>query len=695
MPTTRSRRRARGAAATIEDATRELVGAYRLAEAELSAELARVTASIVDPDSTRRFRQAQIRALRTRVAVTRARLEGHASMFTEDTLSRIYTAGMQRARDALQLGGQPSFTTLHTRALEVLASDTFDDLAAATAYVDESARAAIRRATRARTMAGALEGTSVARDRAQLVDALRRDGVTGFVDASGRGWRLSTYAEMVVRTKSAQAYNTGTVLQAEETGTSVFVISDGTRSRHPECLAFDGTTCTGAWALSNPIQHPNCVRSFGPAPLHRGPVDHGDLERTADDPDAPDPVEAPTAGDDDGARTELPRHRREVDALRADLDRGALLDPIDPLVHMRADGAPAARVIAAGRQVRAMGKVADDELQRRVARRFGRDEHVPKLTRRSERLKRKTSRLSDRRYREQVKLDRQYGFQVGTRLADVDDPDRYREWVARRQALDASIDPELRELLDQRRAIVERLHTPGVDGTTLAGRWSIAEREELPGVLEELGVRMGGTPTVRPGRALPEMGARAGTADAVDAVQQAGRFYPSRWVDASNARDGIRVVESDRGFYNAANGYLSVSDVDPARDLARYGRGRFDRVAVHELGHRMEDVVPELRRLEWAYWHERGGKWIDRDAGIVRRVRPDDLVEMYRPGSGEFAAPDKWTETYTGKVYRDNPGALWEILTTGVEGVVYGRWDGHHTDPDLRRFIIGAMVAFG
>lgn len=80
---------------------------------------------------------------------------------------------------------------------------------------------------------------------------------------------------MVLRTKSAHAYNTGTALRTEETGTYAMRIADGERSGHDECVAFSGQTCTPAWALANPIQHPNCVRSFGPLPLHTGPVDHG------------------------------------------------------------------------------------------------------------------------------------------------------------------------------------------------------------------------------------------------------------------------------------------------------------------------------------------------------------------------------------------------------------------------------------
>lgn len=152
-----------------------------------------------------------------------------------------------------------------------MAADAFDDLAAATAYMETNAKRVIREAAKLRTQVGALTGATVDADRRSLVRALNRGGVTGFVDAAGRNWRLSTYAEMVVRTKSAQAYNTGTVLRGVETGTNVYEISDGQRSEHAECLAYNRTTCSAGWALDHPIEHPNAVTA-GTRVVPSGPV---------------------------------------------------------------------------------------------------------------------------------------------------------------------------------------------------------------------------------------------------------------------------------------------------------------------------------------------------------------------------------------------------------------------------------------
>lgn len=39
----------------------------------------------------------------------------------------------------------------------------------------------------------------------QFIEALRRKGVTAFVDKAGRRWSLHTYGSMVLRTTSRQA----------------------------------------------------------------------------------------------------------------------------------------------------------------------------------------------------------------------------------------------------------------------------------------------------------------------------------------------------------------------------------------------------------------------------------------------------------------------------------------------------------
>ena len=59
----------------------------------------------------------------------------------------------------------------------------------------------------------------------KLSEDARLQGFTGIVDKAGRKWNLSTYAEMVIRTKTTQAHIYGTAEQAKELGCNLFIIS--------------------------------------------------------------------------------------------------------------------------------------------------------------------------------------------------------------------------------------------------------------------------------------------------------------------------------------------------------------------------------------------------------------------------------------------------------------------------------------
>lgn len=265
---------------SIDEGVAATLRAFDRVDVELRRELERLVAIIVaDPDATAAYRASQVRRLLTRVGTAQAELLGQSTLFVEESLGRLYAEGMLRADAIAAAGGaaalgQPSFTLMHRQALEVLAIDAFDDLAAATSYLDTATKRTIREATKLRTSAMIASGEGPDRAARRLARTLARRGVTGFVDAAGRNWRLSSYASMVIRTKSAHAYNTGTILRTDETGTGVLEILDGVPSGHEECERYNGDTCDAAWALANPLEHPNCVRSFGPLPLFRGEPQH-------------------------------------------------------------------------------------------------------------------------------------------------------------------------------------------------------------------------------------------------------------------------------------------------------------------------------------------------------------------------------------------------------------------------------------
>lgn len=83
-------------------------------------------------------------------------------------------------------------------------------------------------------------GTMNRREASRLaLTRLAKNGITGFRDASGRNWAMASYAEMAVRTSTAQAMLQGHTDRIQELGVDTVVVSDA-----PEeckiCRPFEG-----------------------------------------------------------------------------------------------------------------------------------------------------------------------------------------------------------------------------------------------------------------------------------------------------------------------------------------------------------------------------------------------------------------------------------------------------------------------
>lgn len=68
-------------------------------------------------------------------------------------------------------------------------------------------------------------------------------------------------AQLIARTETAIALNHGQLFGYLASGYSYVVVSDGD-DFDEECAAADGQIWSIEYALSNPIEHPNCERSF-------------------------------------------------------------------------------------------------------------------------------------------------------------------------------------------------------------------------------------------------------------------------------------------------------------------------------------------------------------------------------------------------------------------------------------------------
>lgn len=173
-------------------------------------------------------------------------------------------------------------------------------------------------------------------------------------------------------------------------------------------------------------------------------------------------------------------------------------------------------------------------------------------------------------------------------------------------------------------------------------------------------------------------------------VDEMTDYLPRRWVDAS-----IEHSEQVNPLYvgNIQRGHYRELDVRKTRG----GRERISRlntsgdrpdelrrVAIHELGHRIEHVLPEVKRLEHAFYRR-------------RTMLPDGTQEARKwlgPGYGrqEVARPDKFADLYMGKDYGNGPASYYELLSMGNEGLFAGRYGGLVDDADMRDFILGLFT---
>jgi hypothetical protein len=132
-----------------------------------------------------------------------------------------------------------------------IARDLTDSLTAAaeriTRFADDAYRAAVAEAA-ARQAAGDL----VPRAAQQLAwQKLMGQGITGYTDAAGRNWTLSSYTEMAVRTATARAYRDSQHERMTLMGVHWFTVSDTGRPC-PLCAPWQGKVLadTGAGTFS-------------------------------------------------------------------------------------------------------------------------------------------------------------------------------------------------------------------------------------------------------------------------------------------------------------------------------------------------------------------------------------------------------------------------------------------------------------
>ncbi|MBE0430103.1 MAG: phage capsid protein, partial [Thermoleophilia bacterium] len=180
-----------------------------------------------------------------------------------------------------------NFTGYNRGAVNALARETIGLVTATHTQILRSS-VDMYRATISQTMAQVLTGTQTRREAAQAaMDRFAGRGIIGFIDRSGRNWRLESYVEMATRTGAGHAMIEGRLKSYQEDGRDLVIVSDAPEEC-PVCEPWEGQILSISGksdeypsvseAEAAGLFHPNCrhdVRPYikGLTKPHKGTAD--------------------------------------------------------------------------------------------------------------------------------------------------------------------------------------------------------------------------------------------------------------------------------------------------------------------------------------------------------------------------------------------------------------------------------------
>ncbi len=255
--------------AEVTRLTEQLLGLFRTAQAEIDRQ---VIAAAVDPKQARRRRR--LTELSRTVDAELRLLETNTAGWLQGSFPTVYELGGQQG--AGSIGESFAWTQVDGAAVQQLAGDLFDDVLTATSHVRADVKAWIRETARRQTGLSLIEGRTAAQAARELTKAAAGEavgllggpvGVIQYADGSYR--TMADYADMLLRTKSAQAFNAGTLNTLGGFGVKYIEVFDGVGcglTAHNDGNPANGQVLPIAIAYQHPLSHPRCRRSFGGRP---------------------------------------------------------------------------------------------------------------------------------------------------------------------------------------------------------------------------------------------------------------------------------------------------------------------------------------------------------------------------------------------------------------------------------------------
>lgn len=202
--------------------------------------------------------------------------------WVDKEIPAIYKGGADQAVATVRKLGAPikvaaGFSAAHEGAMAALSNETFLKFAEGLHTVRRTAQGTLSEAAKLQirdeiASKGVLQGLAPSETAKSVAQVIKDRGVQSLVDRSGKTWQLDSYAEMLVRTKQREVFNTGTANRLLENGYDLAQISD--HGAEDSCAEWEGeiislTGATPGYSTLSEVENddthmfkPNCRHTY-------------------------------------------------------------------------------------------------------------------------------------------------------------------------------------------------------------------------------------------------------------------------------------------------------------------------------------------------------------------------------------------------------------------------------------------------